>query len=268
MLARTIWCLWLQGWTNAPDLVRACVASWRQHNPGWTIRHLSYDSVKTCLPSVLDLENIFDKDLPMDALSDVLRIELLNRFGGVWVDSTLYCLRPLDDWIPDAMPSGFFAFDRPSPDRMLSSWFLAAESGSYLVEAWRRKSFAYWKDRAQRDHYFWFHRLFAELYESDAKFRAIWDATPKISAAGPHCFIPYEEHLLGAVSERHREIVEEARMPVLKLTHKLAHERGDAGTAYRWLCDRVTSGPGLERAAMATEDGIGSAAANTFHNVD
>jgi hypothetical protein len=30
---------------------------------------------------------------------------------------------------------------------------------------------------------------------------------------------------------------------MLKLTHKVAHERGKAGTTYRWLCDRVMSDP-------------------------
>src|SRR5262249_56262769 len=100
-------------------------------------------------------------NLPSEALSDVVRIELLHRFGGIWVDSTVYCLRPLDGWLDHAMPSGFFAFNRPMPDVTLSSWFLAAERGCYVIELWRRKALEYWKDRIERDHYFSIHRLFA-----------------------------------------------------------------------------------------------------------
>jgi Capsular polysaccharide synthesis protein len=243
MAPRTIWCLWFQGWANAPDLVRACGASWRQHNPAWAIHYLSADTAKARLGDDPALEELWAKDLPIEAVSDVVRIELIARFGGVWVDSTVYCLRPLDRWLPQAMPRGFFAFNQPAPDRMLSSWFLAAEPGCHIVEAWRRAVRAYWRGRRQRDNYFWFHDLFADTYRSDPQVRAIWDATPKLSADGPHCFAPYDQQLLAPVSERHRAIVERAELPVLKLTHKVAHDQGGQGTSYRWLCDRVTDRP-------------------------
>jgi hypothetical protein len=126
---------------------------------------------------------------------------------------------------------------------MLSSWFLAAETGSYVVDTWRRRTFAYWKGRIEPGDYFWFHHLFAEAYESDAKFRAIWDATPKLSADGPHCYLPYEERLFKPVSDLDRLIVETAQAPMLKLTHKVAHRKDDAGTTYRWLCNRAMSDP-------------------------
>jgi Capsular polysaccharide synthesis protein len=240
MLPRTIWCLWLQGWAHAPDLVKACAASWRRHNHDWNLRLLSRDTLNAYLDP-LPLDAAAAAKLPTEALSDVVRIALLHRFGGIWVDSTVYCLRSLDGWIDHAMPDGFFAFNRPTPDVMLSSWFLAAEPGSYIVDGWHRRVRDYWQGRAERDHYFWFHRLFAEAYGTDAKFRAIWDATPKLSADGPHCFAPYEEQLLKPVDARDRLVVETAQTPMLKLTHKIAHDRGGEGTTYRWLCDRVIS---------------------------
>ncbi len=246
MLPRTIWCVWFQGWAQAPDLVRACAASWRRHNPDWDIRLLSGDTLEAHLEPLPGPGN-----LPAEARSDVVRIELLHRFGGVWVDATVYCLRPLDSWIGHAMPGGFFAFNRPSPDVMLSSWFLAAERGSYIVDTWRRKVRAYWQERSERDHYFWFHRLFAQAYAADPHFRAIWDATPKLSADGPHCFAPYQEQLLKPVDPRDRLIVETAQTPMLKLTHKLAHDRGGRGTTYRWLCDRVMSDLALDETVVA-----------------
>jgi hypothetical protein len=250
MLPRTIWCLWFQGWEDAPDLVKACAASWRRHNPDWNVRLLSGATLEAYLAPLPPLAAAASR-LPLEARSDVLRIELLHRFGGIWVDSTVYCLRPLDGWISHAMPRGFFAFNRPMPDVMLSSWFLAAERGNYIVERWRRLVQDYWERRAERDDYFWFHRLFADAYGSDPAFRAIWDATPKLSADGPHCFARYEEQLLKPVDARDRLIVETAQTPMLKLTHKIAHARGGGGTTYRWLCDRVMSGFVFDDAAAA-----------------
>jgi hypothetical protein len=267
MLPKTIWCLWFQGWANAPDLVKACGASWRQHNPDWAIHCLSRDTLGAWLEPSPGLEAILAKNLPMEALSDVLRIELLSRFGGVWVDSTVYCLRPLDGWIHHAMPRGFFAFNRPTPDRMLSTWFLAAERGSHVIDAWRQKTFAYWKERQERDHYFWFHSLFEQVYASDVEFRAIWDATPKLSADGPHCFAPYEAQLFKPVSDFDRLVVETAQTPVLKLTHKIDHGANDVGTTYRWLCDRVMSVPGAGDPADTANERPRRAAAMTTRDI-
>ena len=71
--------------------------------------------------------------LPGRLQADLARLDLLARHGGVWADATCFCVRPLDDWLLPCLPSGFFAFDRPGPDRLLSTWFLAAQPGNALV---------------------------------------------------------------------------------------------------------------------------------------
>ena len=237
MYPRVIWSLWLQGWENAPDLVHACGASWWHHNRDWNIHYVTRDSLGEFI-ELGSLDRILEKNLPGDALSDVIRLALLRRYGGVWVDSTAYCLRPLDEWLHQATPTGFFAFNRPGPDRMLSSWFLVADQELYIIDQWLKSVETYWQNRSERDNYFWLHQLFEKIYNADLKFRMIWDATPKLTADGPHCFIPYDQ-LLGPVSHSRRLVVETAQTPMLKLTHKIAHSSGIAGTTYRWLCERI-----------------------------
>ena len=63
------------------------------------------------------------------------------------------------------MPEGFFAFAHHRPERVVASWFLAAEVGSYTVEAWRKRTTKFWSSQATRgDNYFWFHQQFADLF--------------------------------------------------------------------------------------------------------
>jgi hypothetical protein len=231
---RSVWMLWLQGWERAPDLVKACAASWKAHNPGWLIHFLDAGTVSQFAQIAQPRD--FDHQAP-DVLSDIIRNELLVRHGGVWTDATTYCLRPLDQWIDLATPSGFFAFNRPAADRMLSNWFLAANRGGYIPSEWLRRSYGYWRGRTRRDPYFWHHHLFAEAYREDTRFRYIWDNTPKLSANLPHCFVPYAQ-LFSPPSPRQRLIVDSAQTPLLKLTHKIDHRLGTPGTAYRWLCER------------------------------
>jgi len=178
---RTIWMLWLQGLESAPAFVQACVASWRQHNPHWTIQVLDEASIS---------EHI---DLPAPPAgtsrnhwANILRLELLARYGGAWADATSLCLRPLDDWLGAAMGSGFFAFSRPQPKRQLANWFLAAQPDATLLHAWRLWCRIYLYSGRQPASYFWQHHTFAWLLQRSSALRRLWAATPAISARGPH----------------------------------------------------------------------------------
>lgn len=152
--------------------------------------------------------------LPPQALSDILRCRLLIDEGGIWVDASVLPVRPLDDWLPNQSQTGFFAYDKPGPGRPLASWFLAATSSHELLLKWEREIRRYWaeprllqmdprKGNALVDNpthsvspqgaagtgrypYFWFHYIFGYLIETQPDFRALWQATPKLSAVPPH----------------------------------------------------------------------------------
>lgn len=250
---RVVWMLWLQGWEHAPELVRACAETWRRQNPGWTVRPLDRATLGDFLPTDA-LAHFAGKPLEPEAFSDVVRLELLARYGGVWVDATTYCLRPLDTWLPERMTAGFFAFARPAADRMLSSWFLAALPGSCIVHRWQEAARRYWENRESRDHYFWVHRLFASCHASDPWFRGTWDAVPTLSAVEPHRFQPYETRLTAPPTAADEAFLSAADVPVLKLTHKRPPPEAPARSLARRLCDRAgVAGPGAARAAQKPE---------------
>ncbi len=191
-LPRTIWTLWLQGWEEAPELPRTCLRTWQQRNPGWEVRPLDLEALLELVQPPLPLAGKSPA-----AVSDIARLALLRRYGGVWVDSTVFCAAPLDSWIDEHAREGFFAFSRPAPDRMLASWFLAAEPGHVVPAAWEDATTAYWRGRSEADRYFWVHDRFAEIYRGDPRVRRVWDAVPQLSARGPHYFAPDYEHRLG-----------------------------------------------------------------------
>lgn len=158
--------------------------------------------------------------ISFQASSDLLRLELLHCYGGVWVDATTICTRSLDEWLPEVLTSGFFAYNRPGPDRLLSTWFLAAEIGSYIVERWRNAAHYYWKGRDAPDDYFWVHKLFLHCYQTDPQFRAIWNSAPKRSAAHSYHFGPESLSLLQPPTLTYSQHATPPE-PVIKLTHKL-----------------------------------------------
>lgn len=189
MLERRIWIVWFDGFEAAPPLIRGCAASWQQHNPDYQVELLDAHS----LARWVDLEgfDIEDKLITPAALSDLVRLELLDRYGGIWVDATVLCNQPVGTWLVDHLSTGFFAFSDPGPGRPLASWFIACAAGHPLVRAWRAAAVSYWQDRDRADQYFWLHALFDGLIAGSRSLAQRWNQVPKMSADGPHSF---QEH--------------------------------------------------------------------------
>lgn len=226
--------LWLQGWDQAPAVAQAARQSWQARNPGWTLQALDRARLGEFLPAEV-LDKAFAIANPAVVLSDLVRLELLYRHGGVWADATTICAHPLDRWLPQAMPQGFFAFDRPSPKRMIANWFLASEKQGLIVDRWRRASWRYWEGRQERDNYFWHHIQFAKIYKEDAQMRALWDATPKVSARHRFHFGPESDVLKAPPRAGDEADLSNPPVPVFKLTHKFATPPG-AGSLFERLC--------------------------------
>jgi hypothetical protein len=264
-IPRTIWFTWFQGLEHAPELVRRCHESWRAQNPGW--RLVTLDETSLAEFASLDYGRGALAGQSPNHRSNVLRLELLARHGGVWADATCLCARPLDDWLAPCLPSGFFAFRRPRGERLLSSWFLAAEPGNHLVGAlfermrdyWCRHSFrdsprlrelltrrlgrspsrrALWFSPPVRDvlrvaPYFALHYGFEKLLREDAEAARIWAQTPSVSADPPHG--PLRQGLHEPVSDAVREDVDRGETPVYKLTWKLGDRPPAPGSVLAYL---------------------------------
>ncbi|MGN6647013.1 MAG: capsular polysaccharide synthesis protein [Cytophaga sp.] len=220
-IPKILWLLWFQNWENAPLVAQKCKSTWIEHNPDWTIHFLTSEN----LPEFIDMESVLpgfkDKNVPIVSYSNMIRMALLIKYGGVWADSTLYCNRPLNEWIQQCTaPSGFFAFANPGPDRMLSTWFLAATPGHTLVKKWYAECLNYWSTRTERHTYHWSHYLFGDLYRSDKTFKEIWDKTVKLSADDPHYFLDYEDTFYKPLTAEVKEAIDHPVTPVFKLTFK------------------------------------------------
>ena len=239
-LPRTIWMLWLQGWDTAPELALACAQTWRRCNPGWELRLLAERDLAALIGDDAGMRAIAGKQLPPDAYSDVVRMALLLRYGGVWADATTYCLRPLDDWLAPMLTSGFFAFTNFDRDRKSASWFLAAEPGAGLLEIWQAYVVAYWRRRARRHTHFWFHgALFNQAYRENRAFRAAWKATPTLSSRGP---AQLSQRLSAPLPPSELAAIRDSGVPLLKLRYRRGEGPFGPESVYRRLVDLALGG--------------------------
>jgi hypothetical protein len=178
---KTVWLLWLQGWDSAPKLIQQVRESWEKYNPEWNIELVDSKNLKTYIDvSYLD-------DVPTDAAkSDVIRLHLLAKHGGVWADSTMICMASLDNWIYDAVrPVGFWMWHGRDECTGPASWFIISQVQSSIIQKWKKACDDYWSKNSRAEPYHWMDVLFKDLLDNDSEFKSEWDKVPYLCCEDP-----------------------------------------------------------------------------------
>lgn len=91
-----VWVCWWTGVEMAPDLVKQCIKSIRKQtgsHPVHVIDQNSY-SVYIDIPDYM-MHKVKNGQMGIAHLSDYIRVSLLEKYGGLWLDSTIFCASSL-----------------------------------------------------------------------------------------------------------------------------------------------------------------------------
>ncbi len=166
--ADVIWFCWLQGIEKAPQIVHICLASLKAHLPQKEIRLVDESNRKQYVTFPKHVEEKWaKKQIPPAHFSDLLRLELLIRYGGTWMDPTVLCTG--NNYLAGSLDADlFFCQYKKSADAPyggISNWFITSCQNHPMLMALRDGLYAYWKDYDFVLEYFVFHRLFDVLAE-------------------------------------------------------------------------------------------------------
>lgn len=247
---KVIYIYWAQKFENAPDVVKKCLLSWKIMNPTWKIVELNDENLSQYIDIEKDISHMKHKIKTKISYSDIVRIYLLEKYGGCWCDATVFCTQPLDDWLDKYISTGFFGFELKI-DRMISSWFMYSEKNNYIITKWKDAVLKYlravrqlgthhihvsidiWKwNKYDYQHYLWFHYLFSDLYQMDKQFKEMWDLTPKKSANDPLLLV--FDGFMKPIPNQVKEHIDNLKSPMYKLTYKydVNHYTNDSSLAY------------------------------------
>ena len=175
-----IWIFWWQGIESAPDIVRTCVESIKlnasKHKVIVLDKNNYLDYVQ--LPDYI-LEKFHNGKITITHFSDLLRVELLYTYGGIWMDATLYMTRPLDDYIANKFfytinfngdGDGVVKLDR------WTSFFLADGKNGNLIGMLRKLFFEYWEREDSLIVYLLIDYFITLMYENNIEVQDIIDA--------------------------------------------------------------------------------------------
>ncbi len=93
-----IWYCWFQGEENLPQIVRCCYNSLKMHAGKYKICFIDEknysDYVK--LPEHI-LKKFSEGKISRTHFSDIIRVNLLEKYGGLWLDATMLVTEPLEN---------------------------------------------------------------------------------------------------------------------------------------------------------------------------
>lgn len=95
-MIKVIYLLWFQEFENSPLVVKRCRESWIKHNPEWKIIFLDQNNLHEYLDLKDYIPDIEKKEISLTHKSDIIRLILLHKYGGLWTDATTFCMKPLD----------------------------------------------------------------------------------------------------------------------------------------------------------------------------
>ena len=97
--SKIIWTLWMQGYEHAPELVKCTIDSIRKFAElnGFQFILLEKDTIEKYIvfPKLIK-EKMNLGIIDYTKISDILRVSLLAKYGGTWVDATIYMSKDFD----------------------------------------------------------------------------------------------------------------------------------------------------------------------------
>ncbi|MFB5454759.1 capsular polysaccharide synthesis protein [Enterococcus avium] len=228
-----VWFLWFQGIDQAPEVVKFC-----------------YEAAKKNLPDkkliLLNETNIFDyADIPEFIVkkwrsgiitsahfSDILRTELLIKYGGTWMDATVFIS---DKNFPKSFfESDLFIFQKLKPGAKgnavnLSSWFITAKPDEPILIRVRELLYGYWQNNNRLVDYFLYHTFFQLVLDSHTEYK---NRIVQYPNSLPHM-------LLLSLDDRYTKSKMEQILSLISI-HKLTYKindtvKNDSGNIYNHL---------------------------------
>lgn len=186
-----VYMYWDQGFDNAPELIKWLRNRALAYHDDMQVCSLALESIDSLVPLP---DNLWKRLRLPNHRANLLRLELLARHGGVWLDSTCLVNVNILDSFSEFFENryDFFAFyDNERP--RIRNWCMASVPKGYIattmLAAWRMFVEENW-DFCNYQSYHFFRWLFEAMYYIDEGFRNAWlNQSSTVDVLPSYCFV-------------------------------------------------------------------------------
>ena len=201
---KIIWQYWAQGIKNSPDLVKVCFSSVDRFKGEYEVIRLDDSNLKEYLdlPEFIYNKKNSNPNFNHAFFSDLIRLALLDIYGGVWLDATIFLTGKISDKL---LESDYFMFQRDLNAKDKEKWrkydiayfnwsdkhrvnvlnsFIISRPHDLTIHTLLDILMNFWKTQENVPHYFFFQIMYNEIinskYLKDRKCKIIDDTIPHL----------------------------------------------------------------------------------------
>lgn len=175
--------LWWQGEKNAPEVVKKCIMSIRLHAGMHPIKIIDENNINDYLdiPDYIS-QKVDSGQMCLANFSDYIRVSLLNKYGGLWLDATIF--------VAYDIPENYFElpmFTCNSVRSGMSHYVSAGRWATFCLGCWKGNLYTrfvkdcfelYWKENDSSIDYLVYDFLTDKAYSDLPAVREAIDAIP------------------------------------------------------------------------------------------
>jgi len=208
---KIFWC-WLLGEKNAPTLAKACLNSVKRYCKGHEIVIITEKKINQYIHVPPYIFKKYKKHYIGPAhFADLLRLELLIKYGGTWIDSSVL----ITDYNKIFFNNDLFYFQINNSKFFAgSNWFITSEKGSPILRTTLDLLYEFWAKNNSIYHYYLFHiflKMACNKYMNDYK-KIPWYSNKPVHTLQLKLFKPY-------INSTYQKILDSASI------HKLTNKR-------------------------------------------
>lgn len=149
-----IWAMWMQE-ENIPESIQMCLDTIKHFHPEVTIITENNIHEYVNIPNYIS-EKYKKGIIQSPHFSDYIRMYLLDKYGGTWIDASTLMLDKIPEFI---LQQPFFVF-RTLDKTRLSNFFIHSEKNNLITKTIRIFLEEYWKHENITINYLFFHYFF------------------------------------------------------------------------------------------------------------
>lgn len=214
-----LFCMWWDGYVNAPELVQMCIASLK-NIIGFEVVILDKNNISSFITlSNTIIERYEKNEITKTHLSDIIRVNLLANYNCVWVDATVFIskkIRNIDKY-------NIFSISENYEKKYISKcrwtgFFMSCIDKQFLFSYAVQFFEIYWKKYNLLIDYYLLDYVYELMYENVEDFKNHIDVLPQqddIYALSNAMEVSNDIEMINNICETH---------PISKLTWKIRYK--------------------------------------------
>lgn len=176
-----IWIFWWQGYDAAPLLVKKCIDSITKNAKNHPVVLITKENWKNYadIPDYI-IEKLKKGIITLTHFSDILRMALISKNGGLWLDATIFVSREIPEYCFE-LPYFSIHYENSTSKIAKGKWtgFCQAGQKNSIIHSFCRDIFfSYWEKYSKLIDYFFIDYVMLTGYNNILDFKKLVDSVP------------------------------------------------------------------------------------------